>query len=164
MRVHEATVAPDAWVARVGALAEVGACYLDLLTAVDHPAEGRIELVLHLVALGAAERHLLVTSVDRADPAIGSLVGVLPGVGWHEREVHEMFGVAFLGNPDLRPLLTTGATPPPLLRTTPLPTRVATAWPGARDPADRPAAGTSRAAHRPRTTPPPPGVPAEWSR
>lgn len=163
MRVHEASVDPGDWVAHVSRLADSGARFLDFLTAVDHPAAGRIDVVLHLVALGSGQRHLLTTGLDRHHPRVASLVGVLPGVAWHEREVHEMFGVAFTGNPDLRPLLTTGATPPPLLRTTPLPARLAAPWPGERDPADRPA-GTARAAQRPRVAPAAPGVPPEWAR
>ena len=98
--------------------------------------------------------------VDRDAPVLDSLVGVYPGASWHEREVHEMFGVTFAGNPDLRPLLTTGDAGHPLRRTTPLPARVATPWPGAVEPSDRPAG--DRVAARPRSRPGPPGVPSEW--
>ena len=62
---------------------------------------------------------------DRDDPALDSVVALYPGAAWHEREVHEMFGVRFMGNPDLSPLLTTGDMGFPLRRTTALPARVA---------------------------------------
>jgi NADH-quinone oxidoreductase subunit C len=133
---------------------------LDMLTAVDDPAGGRIQVVAHLVDVAGCARHLVWTDVDRDAPVLDSLVEVYPGAGWHEREVHEMFGVAFEGNPDLRPLLTTGDTHHPLRRTSPLPARLATPWPGAVDPSDRPAG--DRVAARPRSRPGPPGVPPEW--
>jgi NADH-quinone oxidoreductase subunit C len=132
---------------------------LDMLTAVDDPAGGRIQVVAHLVDVAGHARHLVWTAVDRDGPVLESLVEVYRGAGWHEREVHEMFGVTFEGNPDLRPLLTTGDTHP-LRRTSPLPARVATPWPGAVDPSDRPAG--DRGAARPRSRPGPPGIPPEW--
>ena len=160
MHAHEHRVDPGAWLSHCAGLAAAGAAMLDMLTAVDDPGNGRIEVVVHLVDVPARERHLVWTAVDRADPALDSLVGVYPGAGWHEREVHEMFGVVFVGNPDLRPLLTTGEPGYPLRRTTALPARIATPWPGAGEPADRPADG--RAVARPRSRPGPPGVPPEW--
>ncbi|HYN56717.1 MAG TPA: NADH-quinone oxidoreductase subunit C [Motilibacterales bacterium] len=160
MHVHEHRVDPDAWLSHCTGLAAAGAAMLDMLTAVDDPGKGRIEVVAHLVDVPARERHLVWTAVDRAAAALASLVGLYPGAAWHEREVHEMFGVTFVGNPDLRPLLTTGDAGHPLRRTTALPARMATPWPGAVEPADRPADG--RGAARPRSRPGPPGVPPEW--
>ena len=165
MHAHEHRVAAPEWLAHCSGLAAAGATMLDMLTAVDDPGAGRIEVVVHLVDVPRGQRHLVWTAVERGDPVLDSLVGVYPGAGWHEREVHEMFGVTFAGNPDLRPLLTTGDAGHPLRRTTPLPARVATPWPGAVEPSDRPAAGSpadGRVAARPRTRPGPPGVPAEW--
>ena len=140
---------------------------LDFLTAVDEPADGEIELVLHLVDVDQRARHLLRTRVPREQPHVDSLVDVHRGAAWHEREVHELFGVIFDGNPDMRPLLTDGSADPPLLRTTPLPRRVVTPWPGSVDPADRPAArpgapAAGKVAARPRSRLQPPGIPAEW--
>lgn len=163
MRVHESVVDARGWHDRVVALVGSGARFLDFLTAVDDPQSGEMEVVAHLVDVERRERHLVRTRVDRADPHLPTLTDVLAGAGWHEREAHEMLGVRFVGNPDLRPLLTTGEANHPLRRTTPLAARIATPWPGARDPADRPAAG-ARTAARPRTAPLPPGVPREWVR
>ncbi len=162
MRVHDEWVPAEQWRPRCRELVAAGATYPDFLTAVDRPATDEVEVVLHLVDLAGRRRHLLRTSIDRGACEVDSLVDVVPGLGWHEREVHEMFGVVFRGNPDLRPLLTTDVAAPPLLRTTPLPARLATPWPGASDPADRPAAPGR--ASRPRSAPVPPGIPTEWSR
>ncbi len=161
MRVHDHDVPGAQWREHCAALAGEAAM-LDLLTAVDDPGAGWIEVVAHLVDVDAGERHLLVTRVPRAEPVLDSLTGLFPGAGWHERVVHEMFGVRFSGNDDQRPLLTDGSGQHPLRRTSALPARVGTPWPGAVEPSDRPADG-GRAAQRPRTRPGPPGVPAEWS-
>ncbi len=42
---------------------------------------------------------------DKSDPHIDTITSITKGAGWIEREIHEMFGVEFDGNPDLRPLL-----------------------------------------------------------
>jgi len=162
VQLHEEQVDPGRWRARCRALAAGGADMLDLMTAVDHPDEDQVEAVVHLVDVVGRRRHLLRTRVDRSDPQLDSIADALPGAAWREREVHEMFGVAFPGNDDLRPLLTTSLREPPLLRTTALPARLATPWPGVRDPSERPAPGT-RLVGRPRSPATPPGVPREWS-
>ncbi len=36
------------------------------------------------------------------NPQVQSLVDVFPAAGWHEREMWDMYGVKFEGNPDLR--------------------------------------------------------------
>jgi len=38
-------------------------------------------------------------------PLLQSLVDLIPGAAIYEREVHDLFGVEFEGNPDLSPLL-----------------------------------------------------------
>lgn len=162
MRVVEQEVPAPAWHSRCGEVVGSGARMLDFLTAVDDPDGGRIDVVVHLVDVEARVRHLVRTWVPRESPVVDSLTDLLSGAGWHEREVHEMFGVAFRGNPDLRPLLTTGDMGRPLLRTTALPARMSTPWPGAFDPSDRPAPDAGRSAARPRTRPPAPGIPAQW--
>ena len=37
---------------------------------------------------------------------VPSIVNLFPSAGWYEREVYDLFGVVFSGNPDLRRLLT----------------------------------------------------------
>jgi NADH-quinone oxidoreductase subunit C len=44
-------------------------------------------------------------NVEGAEPAMDSVCDIFPGLEWHERETHEMFGIMFDGHPDLRPLL-----------------------------------------------------------
>ena len=169
MLVHEQEVDPARWHERAAELGRAGATMLDFLTAVDEPGRGEIEIVAHLVDVDRRERHLLRTRVPRERPDLASLVDVHPGAAWHEREVHEMFGVRFAGH-DCLPLLTDGSVRYPLRRTTALTRRLAATWPGALDPADRPATGPdgadarpARLAARPRSRLAPPGLPPEWT-
>jgi NADH-quinone oxidoreductase subunit C len=36
------------------------------------------------------------------DPSMPTWIPVYAGANWHERETHEMFGIDFVGHPDLR--------------------------------------------------------------
>jgi NADH-quinone oxidoreductase subunit C len=166
VHVREHWVEPAGWRPRCADVVAQGAAMLDFLAAVDEPGSDEVEVVVHLVDVERGTRHLVRTRVPRQEPVLDSLVALLPGAAWHEREAHEMVGVRFTGNDDLRPLLTDGNAGFPLRRTTPLPARVQSPWPGAADPADRPAAAApgapGRVAARPRARLQPPGIPPEW--
>ncbi|MCX6567737.1 MAG: NADH-quinone oxidoreductase subunit C [Candidatus Aminicenantes bacterium] len=76
------------------------------LTCVDFTAgEGRFELVYHLYSLSRNVRLRLKTSVRAESPVVDSLVGLWKNADWLEREVFDMFGIAFVGHPDLRRIL-----------------------------------------------------------
>lgn len=63
--------------------------------------------------------------------SIESIMGVYPGANWHEREVHEMFGIGVDGHPYLAPLyLPTGFEGHPLRKDFPLVARMVKPWPG----------------------------------
>jgi len=147
-------VAPSAWLRAVGAAAGAGATYADLLTAYDELDLG-FAVVAHVSAPDASDHVLLRTRVPREDPELASVVGVHRGLAWHERSVHEMFGVRFAGNDDLAPLrLQPSLAAYPLRKDFVLAARVARPWPGEKDPAG----DTGRV--RRRTLPP--GVPEGW--
>ena len=42
---------------------------------------------------------------DKQDPHVDTITGVTRSAWWIERELHELFGIEFNGNSDLRPLL-----------------------------------------------------------
>jgi NADH-quinone oxidoreductase subunit C len=46
--------------------------------------------------------------IEKGDPGlkVDSVAGVWPGAEWMEREVYDMFGIIFMGHPDLRRILT----------------------------------------------------------
>jgi NADH-quinone oxidoreductase subunit C len=85
---------------------DLGFTFLAELTAVDHwPREPRFELVYILVALERAARLRLKVRLPGEDPHITTLSGLFPVASWLEREVWDMFGIAFDGHPDPRRLL-----------------------------------------------------------
>jgi NADH-quinone oxidoreductase subunit C len=46
--------------------------------------------------------------IEKGDPGlkVDSVTGIWPGAEWMEREVYDMFGIIFVGHPDLRRILT----------------------------------------------------------
>ena len=79
---------------------------LSSVTAVDrYPAEPRFEVVYHLYSLDRKERVRLKCRLRGEDPAIESVTSVWRGAGWYEREVFDLFGIQFLGHPDLRRIM-----------------------------------------------------------
>jgi NADH-quinone oxidoreductase subunit C len=80
------------------------------LTAVDYlgQRDQRFEVVLHLRSLERGHRIRLKARLgdeDGDDMQIDSLVPVWAGANWFERECFDMFGVDFVGHPDLRRIL-----------------------------------------------------------
>ncbi len=76
------------------------------VTAVDHPdREARFTVVYNLLSLRHNQRVRVKTAVAEGD-TLTSVVGVFSSANWFEREVWDLFGVAFSGHPDLRRILT----------------------------------------------------------
>ena len=79
--------------------------FLDV-TAVDWPAQApRFEVVYHFYSTEHRVRVRLKTRVPEADPTVESLVPLYGSARYMERECHDMYGIVFRGNPDLRPIL-----------------------------------------------------------
>jgi NADH-quinone oxidoreductase subunit C len=76
------------------------------IAGVDYPDRPeRFEVVYHLLSLTKNRRIRVKVSTDEATP-VPSVTGLWPVAGWLEREVYDMYGVLFAGNPDLRRILT----------------------------------------------------------
>jgi NADH-quinone oxidoreductase subunit C len=76
------------------------------VTAVDWPArEKRFDVVYHLLSPKKNRRVRLKIETDEATP-VSSVVGVFPGADWFEREAYDLYGVLFVGHPDMRRILT----------------------------------------------------------
>ncbi|MFD9423789.1 MULTISPECIES: NADH-quinone oxidoreductase subunit C [unclassified Streptomyces] len=138
----------------------LGCGYFDWLSAVDEPGIG-FRVCAHVAALraGTVRRLLVRTTVPHEAATLPSAIDVYAGAAWHERETHEMFGVAFEGHPHLVPLLLPeGFEGHPLRKDFVLAARVAKAWPGAKEPGESEHGGPKR------RTMLPPGVPDpnEW--
>ena len=76
------------------------------IAGVDYPDRAeRFEVVYHLLSLTKNRRIRVKVSTDEQTP-VPTVTGLWPVAGWLEREVFDMYGVAFAGNPDLRRILT----------------------------------------------------------
>jgi NADH-quinone oxidoreductase subunit C len=87
-------------------------CGFDMLadvTAADYlnypDASDRFGVVYVLVNTGTGERVIVKTFVNDPDPALPSAYPLWKGADWMEREVYDMYGIAFEGHPDLRRIL-----------------------------------------------------------
>jgi NADH-quinone oxidoreductase subunit C len=79
---------------------------LSTVTAVDrYPAEPRFEVVYHLHSVERNRRLRLKCRLPGVDPVIDSVTSVWLGANWYEREVFDLFGIRFLGHPDLRRIM-----------------------------------------------------------
>ncbi|HTP96715.1 MAG TPA: NADH-quinone oxidoreductase subunit C [Burkholderiales bacterium] len=82
--------------------------FLDV-TAVDYPQRTpRFDVVYHFYSRTHNTRVRLKVPVaeDRGNkPGVPTLTGLYGSARFMEREVHDMYGIAFAGNADLRPIL-----------------------------------------------------------
>jgi NADH-quinone oxidoreductase subunit C len=153
-------VRTDAWQAAGIALRdELGCRYFCFLGGMDwlpspfgrseddptQPAPERDDTIRQGVAGGETRLQVLarVTNLDRHfgvtikadvaddDPVIDTWSSVYAGANWHEREVHEMYGIGFAGHPDLRNMyLPSEFEGYPARKDFPLLARMIKPWPG----------------------------------
>jgi len=76
------------------------------ITAVDFPTrDQRFEVVYNLLSVRHNSRIRVKTYADEASP-VPSITSLYDGANWYEREVYDLFGVFFVGHPDLRRIMT----------------------------------------------------------
>ncbi|KAL9039459.1 MAG: hypothetical protein Q9180_002514 [Flavoplaca navasiana] len=76
------------------------------ITAVDYPTrDNRFEVVYNLLSVRHNSRIRVKTYADEATP-VPSICSLYDGANWYEREVYDLFGVFFVGHPDLRRIMT----------------------------------------------------------
>lgn len=84
-------------------------CGMDMfvdLCAADYPdREERFEVVLHLRSTGSDGRFRLKARCDANRPSIESLCDLYLGANWFEREAYDLFGIEFIGHPNLKRIL-----------------------------------------------------------
>jgi NADH-quinone oxidoreductase subunit C len=79
--------------------------FLDV-TAVDWLGQApRFEVVWHFYSTQHHVRVRLKTRVSEDDPTVDSLIALYGSAHYMERECRDMYGIAFRGNADLRPIL-----------------------------------------------------------
>ena len=76
------------------------------IAGVDYPSRPeRFDVVYCLLSLTRNHRIRVRVTTDEVQP-VPSVTDIWPVAGWLEREVYDMYGVLFSGNPDLRRILT----------------------------------------------------------
>ncbi|KAF4122095.1 NADH dehydrogenase (ubiquinone) Fe-S protein 3 [Geosmithia morbida] len=76
------------------------------VTAADYPTrEHRFEIVYNLLSVRHNSRIRVKTYADEVSP-VPSICDLFGGANWYEREVYDLYGVFFVGHPDLRRIMT----------------------------------------------------------
>ena len=76
------------------------------ITAVDYPGrEKRFDVIYHFLSPTLNTRIRLRAEADETTQ-VPSIIEVFPGADWFERETYDLYGVIFVGHPDMRRLLT----------------------------------------------------------
>jgi NADH-quinone oxidoreductase subunit C len=76
------------------------------ISGADYPErEKRFDVVYHLLSPRLNRRIRIKLTTDEETP-VASATEVYPGADWFEREIYDLFGVLFVGHPDLRRILT----------------------------------------------------------
>jgi NADH-quinone oxidoreductase subunit C len=76
------------------------------LTCVDwYPSEPRFEVIYHLLSHRLKDRVRLKVKLQGDDAAVESITSIWPAANFFEREVFDLFGVRFLGHPNLRRIM-----------------------------------------------------------
>ncbi len=76
------------------------------LCGVDYPErENRFDVVYNMLSLTQNHRIRVKIETDESTP-VPSVTGVFSSANWYEREVWDLFGIAFSDHPDLRRIMT----------------------------------------------------------
>ncbi len=76
------------------------------VSGVDYPErEKRFDVVYHLLS-PKLNRRICVKAMTDEETPIASATALYQGADWYEREVYDLYGVLFVGHPDLRRILT----------------------------------------------------------
>ncbi|MBI1300473.1 MAG: NADH-quinone oxidoreductase subunit C [Alphaproteobacteria bacterium] len=76
------------------------------ITAVDYPERAeRFDVVYNLLSVRQNNRIRVILSVEEEE-LVPTVTEVFSSAGWLEREVWDMYGILFAGNPDMRRILT----------------------------------------------------------
>ena len=76
------------------------------ITAVDWPSrERRFDVVYHLLSPKHNVRVRVKAETDERTP-VPSIIPIFAGADWYERETYDLYGIVFIGHPDMRRILT----------------------------------------------------------
>jgi len=90
---------------------QLGFDYLSSATAVDYMGEGNhstddhLEMVYHTYRTTGGSALVFKAQTDRVEAKVPSLVSVWKGADFQEREAYDLYGVNFVGHPNLKRIL-----------------------------------------------------------
>ena len=91
--------------------------HLSSISVVDRLKDDLFDITYHLWSCRDGLLLTIKTSIDRDEARVESVVPIwFESAQVHERELHEAFGVEFVGNPDLSPLFLEDWEGPPPFR------------------------------------------------
>lgn len=85
-------------------LKSLGFNHLSNITCVDWIDDNRFDVTYNLWSYEHKLHVIVKLPIDREHPEVATSLEIWPSAQVYEQEIHEMFGVKFLGNPDLSPL------------------------------------------------------------
>jgi len=103
IRVH-----PDDLLAVMGGLQAHPSLYFDMLSCVtgfDNGVGADLEVAYSLFSIPFGHHVTIKVKIDRTNPRVESVNHLWRSANWMEREIFDMYGVAFLNHPDLRRIL-----------------------------------------------------------
>lgn len=83
---------------------DLGFAFFSFMSATDFKEEG-LEVIAWIDNVEARLSVLMKTRLGPGGTSCPSLVPVYRGANWMERECYDMFGITFVGHPDLRRIL-----------------------------------------------------------
>jgi len=79
---------------------------LSCLTGIDNgTAAGTMEVVYNLYSIPFNHHLMIKVILPRENPEVDSISSIWRGADWYEREAFDMYGIKFIGHPDLRRIL-----------------------------------------------------------
>ncbi len=98
------TIPPNSISGFILYLKQMGFNHLANITCVDWIEDNIFQVVYNTWSYSDHVHITVKTAVDRKKAEIQSISSLWPAAQVYEQEIHEMFGVVFIGNPDLGPL------------------------------------------------------------
>lgn len=126
-------IKPDQIINALRFLRDDPECEFEMLvdiTATDHPKRHpeRFDVVYNLLSLSQNNRLRIKVAIAETSQ-LDSVIELYPTAGWLEREIWDMFGIPFVGHPDLRRILSDyGFEGHPLRKDFPLTGHVEVRW------------------------------------
>ena len=100
------TVSKTDIVAACTAAKKAGYNFFEDVTAVDwYPSEPRFQISYHLLSHSLKQRIRLAVRLFSDDLSVDSITPVWPSSNFYEREIFDLFGIAFHGHPNLKRIM-----------------------------------------------------------